>query len=122
MSQADTLVVHLPDDERPTKWYNIQADLPEPLPPPKDPATGPSRIKALPELLIGECLRQENSTQRWIDIPSEIQDLYRQAGRPRPVNRARRLGERLGTSRPLYYHNELYSPSSSHKGKTALAQ
>ena len=33
MSQADTLVVHLPDDERPTKWYNIQADLPEPLPP-----------------------------------------------------------------------------------------
>src|SRR5206468_1872225 len=71
MSQADAIVVQLPDDERPTKWYNIQADLPEPLPPPKDPATGPSRIKALPGLLIGECLRQENSTQRWIDIPSE---------------------------------------------------
>src|SRR2546428_8453845 len=73
MSEADAVVVQLPDDEGPTKWYNIQADLPEPLPPPKDPATGPSRIKALPELLIGECLRQENSTQRWIEIPSEIQ-------------------------------------------------
>ena len=122
MSQADAIVVQLPDDERPTKWYNIQADLPEPLPPPKDPATGPSRIKALPELLIGECLRQENSTQRWIDIPSEIQDLYRQAGRPRPLIRARRLEERLGTPARLYYKTEFYSPTGSHKVNTALAQ
>ena len=122
MFQADAIVVQLPDDERPTKWYNIQADLPEPLPPPKDPTTGPSRIKALPELLIGECLRQENSTQRWIDIPSEIQDLYRQAGRPRPLIRARRLEERLGTPARLYYKTEFYSPTGSHKVNTALAQ
>src|SRR3989442_460339 len=93
-----------------------------PLPPPKDPATGPSRIKALPELLIGECLRQENSTQRWIDIPAEIQDLYRQAGRPRPLIRARRLEERLGTPARLYYKTEFYSPTGSHKVNTALAQ
>src|SRR5438093_7367543 len=122
MSQADAVVVQLPDDERPTKWYNIQADLPEPLPPPKDPATGPSRIKALPDLLIGECLRQENSTQRWIAIPPEIQDLYRQAGRPRPLIRARRLEERLGTPARLYYKTEFYSPTGSHKVNTALAQ
>jgi len=122
MSQADAFVVQLPDDERPTKWYNIQADLPEPLPPPKDPATGPSRIKALPDLLVGECLRQENSTQRWIDIPPEIQDLYRQAGRPRPLIRARRLEERLGTPAHLYYKTEFYSPTGSHKVNTALAQ
>src|SRR5437899_8339781 len=113
MSQADAIVVQLPDDERPTKWYNIQADLPEPLPPPKDPATGPSRIKALPGLLIGECLRQENSTQRWIDIPSEIQDLYRQAGRPRPLVRASSRGERLGnTARPNYRPDLLITPRS----------
>src|SRR2546430_5943232 len=122
MSQADAIVVQLPDDERPTKWYNIQADLPEPLPPPKDPATGPSRIKALPELLIGECLRQENSTQRWIDIPSEIQDLYRQAGRPRPLNPARRLEERLRPPPRLSYQTGFYSPTGSHKGYTDLAQ
>src|SRR3972149_1031772 len=85
--KPDPLVVHLPEDERPTKWYNIRADLPEPLPPPKDPETGPSRIKSLPELLLGECLRQENATERWIDIPPEIQDLYLQAGRPRPLFR-----------------------------------
>ena len=122
MSQADAVVVQLPDDERPTKWYNIQADLPEPLPPPKDPATGPSRIEALPDLLIGECLRQENSTQRWIEIPPEIQDLYRQAGRPRPLIRARRLEERLSTPARLYYKTEFYSPTGSHKVNTALAQ
>src|SRR3989475_898692 len=122
MSQADTLAVQPPDDERPTTWYTIQAAPPEPLPPPKDPATGPSRIKALPELLIGECLRQENSTQRWIDIPSEIQELYRQAGRPRPLIRARRLEERLGTPARLYYKTEFYSPTGSHKVNTALAQ
>src|SRR2546422_2359890 len=119
MSQAEALVVQLPDDERRPKWSNIQAGLREPLPPRKDPAPGPSRIKALPELLIGECLRQETSTQRWIDIPSEIQDLYRQAGRPRPLIRARRLEERLGTPARLYYKTEFYSPTGSHKVNTA---
>ena len=122
MSQADATVVQLPEDERPTKWYNILADLPEPLPPPKDPETGPSRLKALPELLLAECLRQENSTQRWIHIPQEIQDLYVQAGRPRPLIRAARLEKRLGTPAHLYYKTEFYSPTGSHKVNTALAQ
>src|SRR5881398_3702324 len=122
MSQADATVVQLPEDERPTKWYNILADLPEPLPPPKDPETGPSRLKALPELLLAECLRQENSTQRWIDIPQEIQDLYVQAGRPRPLIRAARLEKRLRTPAHLYFKTEFYSPTGSHKVNTALAQ
>jgi len=121
MSQLESVVV-LPDDERPTKWYNIQADLPEPLPPPMDPKEGPSRIKALPDLLVGECLRQENSTERWIPIPDDVQDLYRQAGRPRPLIRARRLEKRLGTPARLYYKTEFYSPTGSHKVNTALAQ
>ncbi len=121
MSQLESVVV-LPDDERPTKWYNIQADLPEPLPSPMDPKEGPSRIKALPDLLVGECLRQENSTERWIPIPDDVQDLYRQAGRPRPLIRARRLEERLGTPARMYYKTEFYSPTGSHKVNTALAQ
>jgi tryptophan synthase beta chain len=87
-----------------------------------DPDEGPSRIKALPEVLLKECLRQENSTQHWIDIPSEVQDLYRQAGRPRPLFRARRLEKRLGTPARLYYKAEFYSPTGSHKVNTALAQ
>src|SRR5256712_5877248 len=122
MSQANAVAVQLRDDEGRKKGYTLEADHREPPPPPKDPATGPSRIKALPELLIGECLRQENSTQRWIDIPSEIQELYRQAGRPRPLIRARRLEERLRTPARLYYKTEFYSPTGSHKVNTALAQ
>src|SRR2546426_9633879 len=103
MSQADATVVQLPDDERPTKWYNIQADLPEPLPPPKDPPEGPSRLKALPEMLLAECLRQETSTERWIPIPEEILELHAQAGRPRPLIRAPRLDKAVRTPAKLYY-------------------
>ena len=122
MPRADALVSQLSDDDRPTKWYNILADLPKPLPPPKDPEEGPSRIKALPNVLLRECLRQENSTNRWVPIPSEVQDLYLQAGRPRPLFRARRLEKRLGTPARLYYKAEFYSPTGSHKVNTALAQ
>lgn len=119
---TESTVVRLRDEDRPTKWYNIIPDLPEPLPPPVDPEEGPSRLKALPDLLLGECLRQENSTQRWIDIPPEILDLYVQAGRPRPLVRARRLEARLRTPARLYYKAEFYSPTGSHKVNTALAQ
>src|SRR5437867_2499058 len=112
------MAVTLPIDEMPTHWYNIQADLPEPLPPPE----GPSRLKALPDLLISECLRQETTTQRWVPIPEEILDLYAQAGRPRPLIRARRLEKVLGTPAKLYYKAEFYSPTGSHKVNTALAQ
>jgi len=93
----------LPPDEMPTHWYNIQADLPEPVPPPKDPDDGPSRLKALPEMLISECLRQESTTERWVTIPEEILELYAQAGRPRPLIRARRLEKGLGTPAKMYY-------------------
>lgn len=115
-------MVTLPVDEMPTRWYNILPDLPQPLPPPMDPMTGPSRVQALPEMLLEECLRQENSTDRWIEIPAEILSLYAQAGRPRPLFRARRLESRLGTPAHLYYKAEFYSPTGSHKVNTALAQ
>jgi len=79
-------------------------------------------LKALPEMLLTECLRQEASTERWIPIPQEILDLYAQAGRPRPLFRARRLEKALGTPAKMYYKAEFYSPTGSHKVNTALAQ
>lgn len=112
----------LPVEEIPTKWYNILADLPEPLPPPMDPEEGESRLSALPEMLIGECLKQEMSTERWIDIPQELISFYEQAGRPRPLFRALSLEKHLGTPARLYYKGEFYSPTGSHKVNTALAQ
>ena len=78
-------MVNLTEKDIPTQWYNILPDLPEPLPPPLDPKDGPSRIKNLPNLMIGECLKQEFSTESWIDIPGNILDLFMKAGRPRPL-------------------------------------
>ena len=115
-------MVNLKHDEIPGQWYNILPDLPEPLPPPQDPKTGPSRIGNLPNLLIGECLKQEFSTERWIDIPGGIMDLFAKAGRPRPLFRATNLEKKLGTPAKLYYKSEFFSPTGSHKVNTALAQ
>lgn len=108
--------------ELPTHWYNILPDLPVPLPPPKDPEQGPSRVAQLPNLLIRECLAQEMSAERWIEIPEELRELYLQAGRPRPLFRALALEKALGTPAQLYYKSEFYSPTGSHKVNTALAQ
>jgi tryptophan synthase beta chain len=113
----------LPVEELPTKWYNIVPDLLEPLPPPKEPETGPSRLEFLGKTMTHECLRQEMTNERWIPIPEEIRELYVQAGRPRPLCRARRLENHLGLKKVrLYYKREDLSPTGSHKVNTALAQ
>ncbi len=110
-------------DELPKKWYNVVPDLPEPLSPPKDPEEGPSRLDLMKGLMVEECLRQELSTERWIPIPHEVQELYVQAGRPRPLYRALRLERALKLKRVrLYYKREDLSPTGSHKVNTALAQ
>ena len=115
--------ITLPVDELPTKWYNIAPDLPEPLPPPKEPETGPSRLEFLAKTMTQECLKQEMVTDRWIPIPEEIRELYMQAGRPRPLYRAKRLERHLGLKKVrLYYKREDLSPTGSHKVNTALAQ
>lgn len=114
--------VNLSVDDIPHQWYNIIPDLPEPLPPPKDPEEGESRLAKLPELMIGECLKQEGSQENWIDIPDGIRELYIQAGRPRQLFRALNLEKRLDTPAKLYYKSEFFSPTGSHKVNTALAQ
>jgi tryptophan synthase beta chain len=113
----------LPLDELPKKWYNIVPDIPGGLPPPKEPGDGDSRMEALQRRLVGECLRQEASKERWIDIPDEVRELYIHAGRPRPLYRARRLEAMLGLKTVrMYYKREDLSPTGSHKVNTALPQ
>jgi len=113
----------LPVDELPTKWFNIIPHLPEPLPPPKEPENGPSRMDFLGKTMVHECLKQEMSTDPWIPIPEEIRELYIQAGRPRPLYRAKRLEKYLKLKKVrLYYKREDLSPTGSHKVNTALAQ
>jgi tryptophan synthase beta chain len=114
--------VVLGPDELPGSWYNIRADFPGDFPQPREPENGPSRLEFLSKVLVKKCLEQETSTERWITIPEPVRDLYRQAGRPRPLYRARRLEKYLNTPARLYYKREDLSPTGSHKVNTALAQ
>jgi len=107
----------------PKSWYNILPDLREPLPPPKEPGDGRSRLEFLKRVMAANCLAQESSTERWIPIPEEVRELYIQSGRPRPLYRAKRLERHLGLEKVrLYYKREDLSPTGSHKVNTALAQ
>lgn len=112
----------LDENEMPGKWYNILPDLATPLPPPKDPEKGRSRIKKLPSIFSKEILKQENSEKRYIPIPKKVKELYIQSGRPRSLYRAKRLEKRLNTPAKLYYKSEFYSPTGSHKVNTAIPQ
>jgi len=114
--------IDLPVDDLAKSWYNILPDLPQPLPPPKEPETGHSRLEFLSKVMVKKCLEQESSDQRWVPIPEELRELYIQAGRPRPLRRARKLEKFLKTPAHLYWKREDLSPTGSHKVNTALAQ
>ena len=110
----------LDEKEMPTSWYNIQADLPEPLPPLLHPGTKePTR---LPPPLFAEALNeQEFSKERWIEIPEEVQEIYR-TWRPTVLHRAYRLEKFLDTPAKIFYKYEGTSQAGSHKPNTAVAQ
>lgn len=113
--------VVLNDDEMPRQWYNIQADLPHPLPPPVDKEGKPIGPEALAPVFPMNLIEQEVSTQRWIDIPEAVIEkllLYR----PSPLCRAYAFEKALKTPAKIYYKNEGVSPAGSHKPNTAIAQ
>ncbi len=112
----------LPENEIPQKWYNILSDLPKPMPPVLHPATNnPVGPEDLAPLFPMELIKQEVSTDQWIEIPDEIIDIYR-LWRPSPLYRARRLEKVLDTPAKIYYKYEGVSPAGSHKPNTAIAQ
>jgi tryptophan synthase beta chain len=114
--------VVLDENEMPKKWYNIQADLKTPLDPPLNPQTkqpiGPDDLKAIFPMGL---IKQEVSQDRYINIPKEVQDIYR-IWRPSPLIRAKRLEEYLKTPAEIYYKWEGVSPPGSHKPNSAVAQ
>jgi len=112
----------LDEAKMPTHWYNIQADLPEPLPPALHPATGqPLTPDDLAPLFPMELIMQEVSTERWIEIPGPVRDVYR-LWRPTTLFRAHSLEKALGTPAKIYYKYEGTSPPGSHKPNTAVPQ
>src|SRR5437870_1208056 len=115
--------VNLEEDEIPTQYYNIQADLREPLPPPLDPKTKqPVNPTTLERIFAKELLRQEISSERYITIPDEVLQAYLEIGRPTPLVRATRLERVLKTPAKIIYKAEYLSATGSHKPKTAIAQ
>jgi len=106
----------------PTHWYNLAADLPEPCPPPLHPGTqqplGPEDLAPLFPMAL---IQQEVTTERWVEIPQTVREIYA-LWRPSPLVRAHRLERVLGTPAKIFYKYEGVSPAGSHKPNTAVAQ
>ena len=107
-----------------SRWYNITADLPEPLPPLVDPPGLESRIALLTRILPSRLIEEEYTLDRYIVIPDEVRDAYRRIGRPTPLVRARGLERRLGVAGrvKIYFKMESVLPTDSHKINTAIPQ
>jgi tryptophan synthase beta chain len=106
----------------PTHWYNLAADLPEPCPPALHPGTheplGPEYLAPLFPMAL---ILQEVSTERHVEIPQAVREIYA-LWRPSPLIRAHRLERKLGTPARIFYKYEGVSPAGSHKPNTAVAQ
>ncbi len=112
----------LEEEEMPTSWYNVLPDLPLPLPPALHPATGkPVTPADLAPIFPMGLIEQEMSHQHYIEIPEEVQSIYRM-WRPTPLHRAYRLEKALDTPAKIFYKYEGVSPAGSHKPNTAIAQ
>jgi tryptophan synthase beta chain len=112
----------LPESDIPTHWYNIQADLPEPMAPPLHPGTKqPATAEDMTAIFPMSLVEQEMTTEKWIEIPEEVRQQYAQ-WRPSPLHRARNLEKVLDTPAKIYYKYEGTSPVGSHKLNTAIAQ
>jgi tryptophan synthase beta chain len=119
---SDSVKYSLDETQIPKHWYNIAADLPKPPPAVLHPGTlqpiGPDDLAPLFPMAL---IMQEVSTEREIEIPEPVRDVYRQ-WRPSPLYRARRLEKALGTPARIYYKYEGVSPAGSHKPNTAIPQ
>lgn len=92
-----TKKILLPDQMIPVQWYNIVADMPQKPLPPLDPRTRrPVTAEQMNCIFAEELVRQEFSTERFIDIPDEVRNLYR-IWRCTPLVRADALERALDT-------------------------
>jgi tryptophan synthase beta chain len=115
--------LYLTEDQMPTAWYNLRADMKELPDPMLNPATGkPVQEKDLYPVFCEKLAHQElDNTTRYVDIPGEILDLYKNY-RPSPLCRAYNLEKALGTPARIYYKFEGNNTSGSHKLNSAIAQ
>ena len=114
--------INLSPEDIPKRWYNLASDLTD-LKPPLNPGTGEvAKPSDFEPIFCKEIIKQEGSTERYIDIPEEVRDNLIYLNRPAPLQRAYRLEKALKTPAKIYFKREDMSPLGSHKGNTALAQ
>ncbi|MEA4923530.1 MAG: TrpB-like pyridoxal phosphate-dependent enzyme [Eubacteriaceae bacterium] len=115
--------IYLEENEMPTQWYNVRADMKNKPAPLLDPGTGkPMKAEELEHVFCKELVKQElDDTTAYIDIPEEIRDFYKMY-RPSPLVRAYCLEEKLQTPAKIYYKFEGNNTSGSHKLNSAIAQ
>lgn len=117
-----TTKIILPESEMPTHWYNVVPDLPTPPPPVLHPGThqpvGPDDLSPLFPM---DLILQEVATERFVEIPEEVLEVYR-LWRPSPLYRAHGLEKLIGGPARIYYKYEGVSPVGSHKPNTAVPQ
>ena len=112
----------LSDKQMPTQWYNVVADMKNKPMPALNPATKkPITKEEMCMIFARELVDQEFSQERFIDIPEEVQDVYR-IWRSTPLVRAYNLEKALDTDCKIYFKNESTSPAGSHKPNTAIPQ
>ena len=112
----------LDEKEIPREWYNIQADMPNPMKPPLHPGTLKPIIPAdLAAIFPMNLIEQEVSTERWIKIPEPVMEKLA-LWRPSPLYRAVNFEKAIGTKSKIYYKNEGVSPAGSHKPNSAIPQ
>jgi len=113
--------IFLNEQDMPRQWYNLAADFPKPMLPPLGPGGQPISPDMLAPVFPMNLIEQEVSSQRWIDIPEKVLEMYK-LWRPSPLYRATRLEKFLGTPAKIFYKNEGVSPAGSHKPNTAIPQ
>lgn len=115
--------IYLEENEMPTQWYNVRADMKNKPAPLLNPATlKPMTAEELGHVFCDELVKQElDDTNPYIDIPQEIRDFYCMY-RPSPLVRAYCLEKKLGTPAKIYYKFEGNNTSGSHKLNSAIAQ
>ena len=112
----------LDEKEIPREWYNIQADMPNPMKPPLHPGTlEPIKPEELGAIFPMNLVEQEMSTERWIKIPEPVMEKFA-LWRPSPLYRAVNFEKAIGTKSKIYYKNEGVSPAGSHKPNSAIPQ
>ena len=117
-----TKKIVLSENDMPKQWYNIVADLTNKPMPMLHPGTKqPLKPEEMEGLFAKGLVEQEFTTERYIDIPDEVRDLYR-IYRPTPLVRASGLEKALDTPAKIYFKNESVSPVGSHKLNSAIPQ